>query len=74
MLLSDNIYDYYLLDNIKKRIIDYKKSKNKQAFNKYLRFACESEILLWTHINKVIDKTDLLLIKKTNKFHIKRRG
>lgn len=74
MLLSDNIYDYYLLDNIKKKIIKHKNNKNKPQFNKYLRFRYESEILLWTHIEKCIEKKDLLLInKKNNLFYIKRK-
>jgi|TARA_Y200000002_G_scaffold258501_1_gene214363 hypothetical protein len=73
MLLSDNIYDYYLLDNIKKKIIEHKNNKNKPKFNKYLRFEFESEILLWTHIEKCIEKKDLLLINKNNLFYIKRK-
>lgn len=73
MLLSDNIYDYYLLDNIKKKIIKHKNNKNKPQFNKYLRFRYESEILLWTHIQKCIEKKDLLLINKNNLFYIKRK-
>lgn len=73
MLLSTNIYDYYLLDNIKERIIKHKNKTNKPDHNKYLRFGCESEILLWTHIKKIIDKTDLLLMEKNNLFYINRK-
>lgn len=70
MLLSDNIYDYYLLDEMKERIIEHEGKK--KPFNEYLRFGGESEILLWTHINKYIDRNDLLLIKNNGLFRIKK--
>ena len=71
MLLSDNIYNYYLLDEIKERIIKHKNNKNKPNYNKYLRFECESEILLWIHLKKHIHSKNLLLMENKNLFYIK---
>lgn len=72
MLLSDNIYDYYLLDDIKKRIVNHKKNNRKPDFNKEIRFGGESEILLWKHINICLNKIDYALIKHNKFFFIKR--
>jgi hypothetical protein len=71
MLLSDNIYDYYLLDDIKKRIVHHKTIHNKKNYNKELRFGGESEILLWKHINICLKKIDYLLINSNKLFSIK---
>lgn len=71
--LSNKIRDYYLLDKIKERIKNHKNNKNKVSFNKYLRFGGESEILLWTHINKNLDKTQYLIKNNDNLFHINRK-
>ena len=74
MLLSDNIYDYYLLDDIKKRIVNHKKNNKKPDFNKEIRFSCESEILLGKHINICLKKIDYKLINRNKLFHIKRHS
>lgn len=74
ILLSDNIYNYYLLDEMKERIKGHKKKiKNKKnnPHSQKLRFGGESEILLWTHINKVLNKEDFLIKNKI--FSIKKR-
>ena len=72
MLLSDNIYHYYLLDDIKKRIVNHKNNHRKPDFTKEIRFGCESEILLWTHINLCLNKIDYILINRNKLFSIKR--
>lgn len=64
----------YSLDEIKERTEEHRRNKNKPDFNKYLRFSCESEILLWTHIQKSIDKKNILFIGKNEQiFFLKRR-
>ena len=73
MLLSDNIYDYYLLDDIKKRIVKHKNNHRKPDFNKEIRFGGESEILLRKHINICLNKIDYILINHNKLFHIKRK-
>jgi len=74
ILLSDNIYEYYLLDEIKERIKTHKNKKNKPEFNKYLRFGGESEILLWTHINKVLNTDAFILNNKIHRLNKKKNS
>jgi hypothetical protein len=54
--LCDNFSNYYLLPEIKNKMELHKNDMNKPKFNDKLRFPCQSEYLLWLHVNKVLDK------------------
>lgn len=53
--LCDSFSSYYLLTDIKNEMELHRNNLNRSEHSNELRFPCQSEYILWIHINKVMD-------------------
>jgi len=61
--IHEHMESYYEVPLIKQRIQQHKNRPNKPPHNKNLRCSCQSELLLWTHIEKNLQKNDYFIEK-----------
>ena len=50
--LYQHMESYYKIPYIKRRIQQHKNQPDKPSFNEFLRFSCQSEVLMWIHVEK----------------------
>ena len=61
--LYQHMESYYEIPYIKQRIQQHKNQPHKPSFNEYLRFSCQSEVLMWIHVEKKL-QVDQYFIKR----------